>query len=72
MRIGAGVAFVLLLGCGVSAAETLEDALRAGKVATEKFPASELGRQLRSMAPQGVTEGSLYVPPGYQEFPILQ
>jgi putative protease len=34
--------------------------------------AQELARQLRSMAPQGVTEGSLYVPQGYKEFPILQ
>jgi putative protease len=34
--------------------------------------AQELARQLRSMAPQGVTEGSLYVPQGYKEFTILQ
>jgi putative protease len=36
------------------------------------IPPSELGRQLRSAAPQGVTEGSLYVPAGFKEFPILQ
>ena len=37
-----------------------------------RLPAQELGRQLRSAAPQGVTEGSLYVPAGYKELPILQ
>jgi putative protease len=37
-----------------------------------RLPAQELGRQLRSVSPQGVTEGSLYVPAGYKEFPILQ
>ena len=37
-----------------------------------RLPAQELGRQVRSAAPQGVTEGSLYVPAGYKELPILQ
>jgi putative protease len=37
-----------------------------------RLPAQELGRQLRSLTPQGVTEGSLYVPQGYKELPILQ
>ncbi len=36
------------------------------------LPAQELGRQLRAAAPQGVTEGSLYVPQGYRQLPILQ
>jgi U32 family peptidase len=39
---------------------------------TDSIPAQELGRQLRRVAPQGITEGSLYVPPGYKEFAILQ
>jgi putative protease len=37
-----------------------------------RLPSQELGRQLRSVSPQGVTEGSLYVPAGYKELPILQ
>jgi putative protease len=37
-----------------------------------QLPSHELGRQLRALAPQGVTEGSLYVPAGYKELPILQ
>jgi len=37
-----------------------------------RLPANELGRQLKSASPQGVTEGSLYVPAGYKELPILQ
>jgi putative protease len=37
-----------------------------------RLPSQELGRQLRSISPQGVTEGSLYVPAGYKELPILQ
>jgi putative protease len=36
------------------------------------LPADELGRQLKRFTPQGVTEGSLYVPQGYRELPILQ
>ena len=37
-----------------------------------RLPAQELERQLRKLTPQGITEGSLYVPRGYQELPILQ
>jgi putative protease len=33
---------------------------------------SQLTAKLKQIAPQGVTEGSLYVPAGYQELPILQ
>jgi putative protease len=36
------------------------------------LPAQELARQLRGAAPQGTTEGSLYVPQGYRQLPILQ
>jgi putative protease len=34
--------------------------------------ASELGDQLKRYAPAGVTEGSLFVPPDFERFPILQ
>ena len=33
--------------------------------------AAELGRRLRQCAPQGVTEGSFFVPPNYQYIPLL-
>ena len=33
--------------------------------------ASQLSRELKSIAPLGVTEGSLFVPPEFQMFPIL-
>ena len=35
------------------------------------LPASELKTRLRRIAPQGVTEGSLFVPPNFTEIPLL-
>jgi len=32
----------------------------------------ELGARLKRAAPQGVTQGSLFVSPGYKELPVLQ
>ena len=52
--------------------QTAEIAQLFAEASGGRLPAQELERQLRSIAPQGVTEGSLYVPHGYQEFPILQ
>jgi putative protease len=37
-----------------------------------RLPAHELEQELKRLAPQGITEGSLYVPQGYKELPILQ
>jgi len=37
-----------------------------------RISAPELGQELRRLAPHGTTEGSLFVPAGYQELPILQ
>ena len=37
-----------------------------------EMSAGELGRELKRVAPQGVTEGSLFVPADYLSFPILQ
>ncbi|MBE2237830.1 MAG: U32 family peptidase [Caldilineaceae bacterium] len=45
------------------------DAFRAALAG--KLAAAELKRQLQRIAPQGVTEGSLFVPPGYREIPLL-
>ena len=33
--------------------------------------APELSRRLPRIAPQGVTEGSLFVPPNYMEIPLM-
>jgi putative protease len=33
---------------------------------------AELQRRLRTAAPRGITEGSLFTPPGFASFPILQ
>ena len=52
--------------------ETAEIASLFTDALAGRLPAQELGRRLKSVAPQGVTEGSLYVPPGYQLLPILQ
>ncbi len=55
-----------------SGAQTEEIARLFESVLAGRLPSQELARQLRNVAPQGVTEGSLYVPQGYKDFPILQ
>ena len=35
------------------------------------IPAAELGRRLSEIAPEGVTEGSLFVPAGYTTIPLM-
>ncbi len=37
-----------------------------------RISAPELGQELRCLTPHGTTEGSLFVPAGYQQLPILQ
>jgi putative protease len=39
---------------------------------TGKTSARELAARLRAIAPQGTTEGSLFVPPDYLQLPVLQ
>ena len=39
---------------------------------TGSLSARDLAPELRRLAPQGTTEGSLFVPAGYQQLPILQ
>jgi len=68
----AGIAHFRLEFAHESGEQTAEIARLFASSLAGHLPALELGRQLRSIAPQGVTEGSLYVPQGYQEFPILQ
>ena len=40
-------------------------------VLTGRAAARDLSARLRAIAPEGVTEGSLFVPPGYLELPVL-
>jgi putative protease len=37
-----------------------------------RAPSRDLSARLRAIAPAGITEGSLFVPPGYFELPVLQ
>ena len=37
-----------------------------------RMDSAQLSRELKRIAPAGVTEGSLFVPAEYQLFPILQ
>jgi len=37
-----------------------------------KIGAAQLGRELKAVAPEGTTQGSLFVAPGYLELPVLQ
>lgn len=39
---------------------------------SDRRSSQELGRQLQRLAPQGTTEGSLFVPENYLELPLLQ
>ncbi len=58
--------FVHESGAQVTAvAQAFRDAL-AGKL-----PADQLARRLTEITPQGTTAGSLYVPAGYLEIPLM-
>ncbi len=35
------------------------------------IPAAELARRLAQISPQGTTEGSLFVPDGYELIPLM-
>ena len=51
----------------------VRDVIRAWDAALNgKMPASKLTAELKSIAPQGTTLGSLFVPDGYRQLPILQ
>ena len=55
--------------------ETAEQVTRIGRAFRDtlggKQPSLELTRQLQRMAPQGITEGSLFVPENYLDLPLL-
>ena len=43
-----------------------------GQALTGRIPAAELTKRLQRVAPQGTTEGSLFIAPDYLELPLLQ
>ncbi len=55
--------------------ETAEEVVQVGSAfratLAGQIPASELAQQLRKLAPQGTTEGSLFVPGNYQTIPLM-
>ena len=56
--------------------ESADQVTRIGQAFTDalvgRLSSRELGQELRRAASFGTTEGSLYVPPGWRELPILQ
>jgi U32 family peptidase len=56
--------------------ETADDVERIGRAFQERLdgaiPTHELTRRLQRLAPQGATEGSLFVPDDYEMIPLLQ
>ncbi len=55
-----------------SGEEVAEVARAFADVLAGRMSARELAARLPRLAPQGVTEGSLFVPEGYQALPVLQ
>jgi putative protease len=68
----AGIAHFRLEFAHESAEQVAAIAQAFAEALAGRMPARELERELRRMAPQGVTEGSLYVPQGYKKLSILQ
>jgi putative protease len=68
----AGIAQFRLEFAHESGEQTAEIARLFASALAGHLPSRELERQVRGVAPQGVTEGSLYVPAGFKEFPILR
>ena len=53
--------------------EQVEGVAHAFEVALAgSLPARELARRLQRLSPEGITEGSLYVPPDFPALPVLQ
>ena len=54
-----------------SGEQVREIAAAFGATLNDKRPAADLKKQLQRIAPQGVTEGSLFIPPNYMEIPLM-
>jgi putative protease len=67
----AGIAHYRVEFVHESAAEVIAVAEAFRGALSGKISAAQLGARLKQIAPQGVTEGSLYVPGGHQQLPIL-
>lgn len=55
-----------------SAAEVQQVGAAFAEALAGRINSSELGRRLKSLAPEGTTEGSLFVPQDYQVIPLMQ
>ncbi len=55
-----------------TAAEVRQVAAAFSQALAGRLPPAELGRRLQRTAPQGTTEGSLFIAPDYLELPLLQ
>jgi U32 family peptidase len=54
-------------------ADEVQQVFRAFKLALQGgLTSHQLAAELKRIAPEGITEGSFYVPAGYNELPILQ
>ncbi|MFN3980216.1 MAG: DUF3656 domain-containing protein, partial [Caldilinea sp.] len=54
-----------------SSEQVREIAAAFGATLNGKRSAADLKKQLQRIAPQGVTEGSLFIPPNYMEIPLM-
>jgi len=68
----AGIAHFRLEFAHESAVEVAEVASAFADALAGRSTARELAARLPCLAPQGVTEGSLFVPEGYKALPVLQ
>jgi putative protease len=55
-----------------SAGQVREVARLFGAALAGRLDCARLNRELKAMAPEGTTQGSLFVPAGYRELPVLQ
>jgi putative protease len=68
----AGIAHFRLEFVHETARELTEVVEAFQAVLARRITTAELAYKLKQIAPEGVTEGSLFVPSGYQQLPILQ
>jgi putative protease len=68
----AGIAHYRLEFVHETAAEVTAIAHAFSAALRGEITSSQLAAKLKQIAPQGVTEGSLYIPSDYQQLPILQ
>jgi putative protease len=67
----AGIAHVRLEFAHEGGAEVAQVAEAFRLALAGRLPGMDLGRRLARVAPQGVTEGSLFVPTGFAEIPLI-